>query len=76
MGGQPVKLKTIVDAHQVIEGLLEDQAELMHHLCLHNNELYNKRYEKYRALRDKAITVETTLKFDLMPLLNIEVDHE
>ena len=71
-----MKLKTIVDAHQVIQGLLEDQAELMHQLCLHDNELYNKRYESYRALRDKAIIVETTLKFDLMPLLNVEVKYE
>jgi hypothetical protein len=76
MGGQPVKLKTIVDAQQVIQGLLEDQAELMHQLCLHDNELYNKRYESYRALRDKAIIVETTLEFDLMPLLNVEVKYE
>ena len=71
-----MKLKTIVDAQQVIQGLLEDQAELMHQLCLHDNELYNKRYESYRALRDKAIIVETTLEFDLMPLLNVEVKYE
>ena len=76
MGEQPVKLKTIVDAHQVIKGLLEDQAELMHQLCLHDNELYNKRYGSYRALRDKAIIVDTTLNFDLQPLLNVEVTHE
>ena len=71
-----MKLKTIVDAHQVIKGLLEDQAELMHQLCLHDNELYNKRYKSYRALRDKAIIVDTTLNFDLQPLLNVEVTHE
>ena len=71
-----MKLKTIVDAHQVIKGLLEDQAELMHQLCLHDNDMYNKRYDKYRALRDKAIIVDTALNFDLQPLLNVEVNHE
>ena len=71
-----MKLKTMIDAHQVIKGLLEDQAELMNQLCLHDNELYNKRYGSYRALRDKAIIVDTVLNFDLQPLLNVEVNHE
>ena len=71
-----MKLKTMIDAHQVIKGLLEDQAELMHQLCLHDNELYNKRYGSYRALRDKAIIVDTVLNIDLQPLLNVEVTHE
>jgi hypothetical protein len=76
MGGQPVKLKTLIDAHQVIKGLLEDQAELMHHLCLNDMSLYNTRYAKYRALRDKAIIVDIHLDHQLQPVLNIEVEHE
>lgn len=71
-----MKLKTMIDAHQVIKDLLEDQAELMHQLCLYDNELYNKRYKKYRDTRDKAIITETTLRFDLHPHLNVEVEHE
>jgi len=71
-----VKLKTIIDAHQAIKGLLEDQAELMSYLCRNDMNLYNTRYAKYRALRDKAIIVDTTLDHQLQPLLNIEVEHE
>ena len=71
-----MKLKTMIDAHQVIKDLLEDQAELMYQLSLHDMKLYNERYAKYRALRDKAIITETTLRFDLHPHLNVEVEHE
>ena len=71
-----MKLKTLIDAHQVIKDLLDDQAELMSELCLHDNALYNKRYKAYRELRDKAITTEVTMRGDLFPYLNVEVEHE
>jgi hypothetical protein len=49
-----MKLKTLIDAHQVIKDLLDDQAELMSELCLHDNALYNKRYKAYRELRRQS----------------------
>ena len=69
-----VKLKTLVDARQAIQSLLQDQQELMLRLLKTDMNQYNERYYKYREIRDQALGCEVHLNFAMVDLLNQQVE--
>jgi hypothetical protein len=76
MGGQPVnvKLKTLVDARQAIQSLLQDHQELMLKLLKTDMNQYNERYRKYREIRDQALVCEVHLNIAMVDVLNQQVE--
>ena len=69
-----VKLKTLVDARQAIQSLLQDHQELMHKLLKTDIGQYNERYYKYREIRDQALICDVHLNRAMVDLLNQQVE--
>lgn len=71
-----VTLKTLVDAQQSIEDLLESQKNLILELTKNNNKSVADYFNQVRAMRDKAVAASCNLGFATLIHLNhrLEID--